>query len=307
MNAYIVLATFNGERWLKQQLDSLLVQSETAWRLIARDDGSNDASAKILAEYAERDARFEIVEAMPNTSALGAAGNFGCLLEYAHKKMGEDRVPIFLCDQDDVWDADKIAVQLQDLAVAPASCHDVEYMDEEGQLSGRQMLAELRLPVPTVDSLLAQNSVIGCSMAMRSEVLDLALPFPQTLVNHDWWLALCATCLGDLVFDDTPRVKYRQHASNVVGGYRPIRQLGQLPKLYRRQRQVLKSQLDAVSMLCQRLQDRGNPVPDVLHSYMDAVGSARTGERFAALSNGRFAATSRPLRALRAIAGLQRL
>jgi hypothetical protein len=149
--------------------------------------------------------------------------------------------------------------------------------------------------------------VVGCSLALRPAVLELALPFPDGLMNHDWWLALCALCLGDLVRLDKPLVAYRQHSDNVIGAYRPARQLLSLPALLARQRQVLKAQIGAVTVLIERLDARGVPLPDSLSAYIQRVGKGHMLRRLGALAVGEFAAPLRPLRYLRCCAALRRL
>jgi hypothetical protein len=163
----------------------------------------------------------------------------------------------------------------------------------------QQLRAEER---PTLGSLLAQNSVIGCTLALRPTVLDIALPFPRELCNHDWWLGLCVLAQGVLYVNREPLVRYRQHASNTVGAYRPLRQLPRLRALLERQRRVLRGQLLAVEALEKRLLARGLEPPAVLERYHRMLSGRYSSIR--GLAFGPFAAPLLPLRALRTVAAL---
>jgi hypothetical protein len=155
---------------------------------------------------------------------------------------------------------------------------------------------------PTLETQLAQNSVIGCTLALHPRVLELALPFPAETMNHDWWLGLCVLALGDLHLDLRPTVRYRQHAGNSVGAYRPGQQLWRLPALITRQRRVLGSQREAVATLIERLEKMAVEPPAVLVDYLRQMSAY--GSRLPALSSGRFAAPHLPLRALRVAAAI---
>ncbi|WP_439107100.1 glycosyltransferase family 2 protein [Congregibacter sp.] len=303
MTAIICMATYNGARWLGEQIDSLLKQTDENWRLLVSDDGSTDGTAEIVREYAERDSRITLLK--QRDSEPGVVANFEYLLSEA---MSGDADFVMLCDQDDVWRPDKVALQRAQLENARACCSNPTLTNAAGEPLGIQLLSQLNADKePGISSLLAQNPVVGCTLAMTPAVLELALPFPENLQNHDWWIALCALCEGPLFCDDQALVNYRQHDANVVGAYRPLRQLGSVRQLLSRQRRVLHSNLIALESLRERLSERGIQHPYQLDEYLHCVGSPSLRTRVRALASGEFAAPHRPLRALRIAASLKKL
>lgn len=307
MTVHIVLASFNGEPWLDAQLASLQRQGETDWRLLVADDGSGDATISLLRRYAASDSRIELLPA--GAGRLGPCGNFERLLNtLASRPLGAADA-VALCDQDDVWAPEKLALQLAALREAMACCSELELTDESGKPSGQQMLRSGRASLqPSLASMLAQNSVVGCTLMLRPQVLELALPFPPGLINHDWWLGVCALALGRIQCLEQPLVAYRQHGSNAVGAYRPWQALRDPLRPLARQRRVLRSQLDALAVLADRLDnDKGSADAAALVTlgdYLHRVGDASGLRRVTALAAGPYAAPFVPLRLLRCLAVL---
>lgn len=302
MTAIIVMATYNAGSYLKPQLGSLQAQSFEDWQLLVSDDGSVDRTAEILRDTCRQDSRCRLLP--PRAGAAGPSQNFEYLLEAAARE-ATPGAPIFLCDQDDVWEPHKLALQ-RELLVSVSGCYsDAALIDSAGVRQAGTLLTLLSAPLdPDVSSLLAQNSVLGCSLAIRAEVLRLALPFPAGLVNHDWWLALCALSLDGLLRSDELLLNYRQHDHNEIGSYRPYRQWQKLPALLNRQSRVLAGQRSAAQQLAKRLGEQGLMVPDALDDYAVVLGKRPVARSFALLT-GHYAATHRPLRWLRAMAALR--
>ena len=304
MTAHVCLATFNGERWLREQIESIRDQHHADWRLWISDHGSEDRTIDIAREFTSLDERIELLPS--NAPAGGPAENFQYLLATLADDGPAADDAIFLCDQDDRWDAQKLERQVAALNSADATFADLVYLSETGASAERRVLPTLKAVLPaTVESLLAQNSVVGCTLGFRPAVLDLALPFPEGLVNHDWWLALCALCVGELVFVDEPLVAYRQHADNAVGGSRPWRQLLSLPSRAQRQKKVLVSQIEGARLLCARLEGRGLAVPEALTRYLRVMDEESGFQRAMALRSGEFAAPALGVRVLRTLAALR--
>lgn len=222
----ILLATYNGEAWLEEQIRSLRAQKHGDWTLFVRDDGSTDRTLSLLRDLAAADARIRIFE--PDGERLGASGSFGRLLE---------RVPsadaYFFCDQDDVWVEHKVSDSLALLAEAeeavgnrvPVALHtDLELVGPRLEplhpSHKRRMGFRARDPDP-FPRLLAQNFVTGCTMVINPALREAALPIPDGVLMHDWWLALLAASMGRLVYWDHATVRYRQHGGNVSGAARP--------------------------------------------------------------------------------------
>lgn len=217
----ILLATYNGERFLAAQLDSILAQSYTGWRLLIRDDGSTDSTPAIIEDYAARHDGW-IVVVDDGRGSLGASGNFATLMEHAQADY------VMFCDQDDVWLPHKIK-RLSE------AMHDLETESGGKPLlvhSDLTVVDERLIPVHpsfwryqsidpgfgrALNRLLRQNVSTGCAMLCNRALVELALPIPAEAPIHDWWIALVAGAMGRIAFVDEPTVLYRQHGANTFG------------------------------------------------------------------------------------------
>lgn len=247
----IVLATYNGERFLSEQLESILAQSYQSWRILVRDDGSSDGTIKVLREYASRlGARFVLVQ--DNCGRLGAAGNFGRLLELSSAPY------VALCDQDDVWLPEKLTRLVGVLQDAeqrwgketPLLVHsDLAVVDAQGRVLARSFWRYQNLNVQAGGvwrRLLVQNVVTGCATILNRALCAAAIPIPARAIMHDWWLALVAACLGKIVHVPWASTLYRQHGGNDTGARRwsvsyvfdRVRRLSKDDSLVRTQRQA---------------------------------------------------------------------
>ncbi len=217
-SAGILLATRNGERFLPDQLDSILAQSHEHWRLLARDDDSSDRTTDILREYAARDRRIQVI---PGGQQQGPTGNFSRLLT-ATPKAG----PCFFCDQDDVWPQNRLERMLNAFETrtadippdTPALLHtDLRLIDSAGGEIAPSMHALVAANHPDHDPLgllLAQNFVTGCSAMLNEPLRRLAAPIPAEAINHDWWCALVAAATGRIHYHAEPLTDHRRHAAN---------------------------------------------------------------------------------------------
>lgn len=223
----IVLATFNGARYLPEQIASLAAQSFRDWRLLARDDGSSDGTDNVLADWARQDRRVEIIA--DRLGPIGPAANFGVLLDQARQRRA---YATLLADQDDIWHPEKIARQLalleklEDRAPAgtPILIHgDLEVVSDSLRPICRSLMRYQRLRHEETDplrTLLVQNFITGCSAMANRALLELACPVPSSVVMHDWWLGLCAAAAGEIGYLEEPLVQYRQHEGNRIGAVR---------------------------------------------------------------------------------------
>jgi glycosyltransferase involved in cell wall biosynthesis len=222
-STFILLASFNGDKFLPEQLDSLLAQTEPGWTLLVRDDGSTDGTLEIIRGYAQKDHRVQlhVSESGDNGSALV---NFSALLNAAYKQGAEY---VFCCDQDDVWNPGKVEImltrlkQLEGQGKVPSLVHhDLEVVGGSLEPIAGSFIKLMRLHPSGQQHpqrLLSRNEVTGCAMACNRELLEIALPISGQAVMHDWWLALSAAYFGRLAFIPDKLVKYRQHGENAIG------------------------------------------------------------------------------------------
>ena len=219
---WIVLAAFDAGEFIDPQIESILAQTHERWRLLMRDDGSGDDTARRVEAWAGRDPRITVLS--DRRGRLGTSANFSLLLECA---LARGACWVAIADQDDVWLPTKLSRQLaclEELGLRsdrPALVHtDLEVVGPdlapiEGSLLRFQGLRhEEGWPLPT---LLLQNFVTGCTCLVSRSLLELALPIPDDVVMHDWWLALCAASSGTIDFVSEATVRYRQHAASQIG------------------------------------------------------------------------------------------
>ncbi len=219
----ILLATFNGEMYLRDQLDSIIAQSHQDWHLLISDDASTDNSLKIIAEYINQFKGKIIL--LPSHARLGSArDNFFHLLSQASGQY------FMFCDQDDVWKPQKIADTLRVMKRMEASnssevpllvFSDLDVVSNELSPMGHSFMeySALKGDRVALHQLLIQNVVTGCTMMINDALRVQSLPPVDTsnILMHDWWIALVAAAFGEIAFLDAQTVLYRQHGNNSVG------------------------------------------------------------------------------------------
>ncbi len=220
----VLLATYNGSRYLAQQLDSILAQTHTSWRILVSDDGSSDETLAILRRYEAR--LGERLVLVPNPDAgRGVVRNFENLMQ-ASLNDGLARWAVF-ADQDDVWLPEKMASQLREMArieggdahAVPCLVHsDLTVVDEFLAVLSPSFARYQRMDPAGCSqlSLLSVNQVTGCTMMVNRALLAQALPLPAETIMHDWWCALISGS-GRRSFIDQPLILYRQHGANQLG------------------------------------------------------------------------------------------
>jgi glycosyltransferase involved in cell wall biosynthesis len=224
----ILLATYNGEKYLDEQIRSLFAQTYHDFVIIARDDNSRDRTPDILARWAaERPERFTLVA--DGLGNLGFLGNFSRLMELCD-------APYFaFCDQDDVWLPHKIERLMNEVrrlerefgASTPILVHsDVRLVDATLREIAPSFFRHMQIEAAVgrrLDRLIVKNIVTGCASMGNRALLTLACPIPAALPYHDWWLALIAASCGELRTIPDVTVLYRQHGRNEAGAgdFRP--------------------------------------------------------------------------------------
>ncbi|MEZ0542408.1 glycosyltransferase family 2 protein [Fibrella arboris] len=204
----VVLATYNGERFLEAQLDSIVRQTYPNLEVVIVDDCSTDSTAAILTRYA---AQYSFVRVVLNETNLGYVRNFekGMLLA-----TGDYIAP---SDQDDVWHPDKISTLVAEIGDSELAYADSRLIDEAGN-SLDMVISDVK-PVRDFDNCLAfaiWNTAPGHAMLLTRKLVQETIPFP-TSMPHDHWLCFVATFHKPIRFIPTVLVDYRQHSQNVFG------------------------------------------------------------------------------------------
>lgn len=217
----ILLATYNGGKYLRQQLDSILNQTCREWQLLVRDDGSDDNTVEIIKDYIERYPG-KIILISDNKGRLGACLNFGELLNYSTADY------IMFSDQDDVWLPKKIQLTFELMKSAevlypdrPLLVHtDLIVVDSDLNVIAESMWNYHNI-CPTIGDDLAktlvEGVVSGCTMMINKRAKDVSSPIPREAIIHDWWIAVHVAKHGKIIYSSVPLILYRQHFGNKIG------------------------------------------------------------------------------------------
>ncbi|MDD3769168.1 MAG: glycosyltransferase family 2 protein [Sulfuricurvum sp.] len=221
----IIISSYDGEAYLRDQLASLFAQSVQDFTVLIRDDGSADNTLAIIAEYQMLyPNRIRLVSG--SSENLGSRKSFMKLLEHA------DAPYIMLCDQDDVWGSDKIEVSLTKIremeknhgADKPLLVFtDMRVVDGELNVIHESFWKYQKLDPEIAHDwkkLLAQNVITGCTMIMNRAAREVSLPFAVPTMMHDHWIGVNVAKYGKVGYLDAPTVLYRQHGANVEGAHR---------------------------------------------------------------------------------------
>ncbi len=214
----IALATYNGERFLRGQLDSLIGQSYRRLEIVVCDDDSSDGTRKILAEYQEKHPR--LFRIYCNNGNIGYIKNFERAANLCEGRF------IAFCDQDDVWDPQKIETLVNRIGRYALIHSDAVLIDEAGVLissSYSRYSGKNVRPTGFID-LLMNNGVTGCTCLFRKEILAIAGRFPEKL-PHDHWIALVAHENGGIAYIPERFTLYRQHSWNRFGAKRASKKI----------------------------------------------------------------------------------
>lgn len=213
----ILLATYNGKKYIKEQLESILNQTYTNFNLLISDDKSTDNTVEILKEYERKDNRVKIFIQEKN---VGYIKNFEFLL----KQVESDYY--MLSDQDDVWLPEKVYKSYNKLVNENLDlifC-DLEVVDKELNTIYNSMFKFLKIDkrlkkYNDYRLIYLDNCATGCTIISRKKFLDLILPLPSTtkFLVHDYWIALVISMHGKFSYIDEPLIKYRQHGNNEIG------------------------------------------------------------------------------------------
>lgn len=202
----VLMSTYNGELYIKEQIESILNQKDVEVKLIIRDDGSTDSTCNIISEYAEID--------LIKGSNLGSTGSFFELLKNA-----PTCDYYAFADQDDIWDEDKLAIAISKISnyTAPSLYSSATRLVDKSLNFIRN---DCQSPIISLGSAFVKNYVTGCTVVFNERLMaHLRGKIPDYAPFHDWWINLvCLTVGGISYYDKESHISYRQHGNNVVGG-----------------------------------------------------------------------------------------
>ncbi|WP_086818598.1 glycosyltransferase [Allokutzneria sp. NRRL B-24872] len=250
----ICMATYSPSReYLEQQLDSIRAQTHTNWVCVLCDDASPEPARKLIRELVGGDRRFVFVE---NDDNVGFYRNF----ERALKLVPADADAVALSDQDDVWDRDKIATLLAELADPEVrlAYSDMRLVDQDGRHLADSFWHRRRNQCTDLLALAQLNTVTGGACLARADLVrERVLPFPPGTVSvfHDHWLAVAALGAGRIAFVDRPLYSYRQHGDAITG----------------HREDDLDEGLPPLSKLAMSVVGLGDPLTDEQRARLDAV------------------------------------
>ncbi len=217
----ILLATYNGQAYLREQIDSILAQSNQDWQLLIRDDVSDDNTLSIIKDYvAKYSDKVKLIE--DNSGHLGASLNFQRLLENSIAEY------IMFSDQDDVWLPNKIEVTLNLMKTTEKECPnkpilvhtDSRVVDSQLKTIAKSTWRYQRTPPEAgndLNKVMLQNVATGCTIMINRKAKEVSLPIPKEAVMHDWWIVINVATHGKIAHVPDQLVLYRQHSNNAVG------------------------------------------------------------------------------------------
>lgn len=239
----IVLATYNGQKFIREQIESILSNTWEEWTLEICDDGSTDRTIEIVEEYTKK--YKDKIFLHQNEENLGVTRNF---LEGAKRATADY---IMFCDQDDVWLPHKIECTLTKIKeieeragkeTPVAVFTDAKVVDIRLREIDASFYKAGRLNVKKTDiaHLLMENKVIGCTTMFNRALLNKMYEVPDFARYHDWWIALLASVFGKLYYLDEITMLYRQHSGNVIGSQSFLSYVAERIKEIKQQVEVLK-------------------------------------------------------------------
>ena len=211
----IVLATYNGEKYLAQMLDSLVAQTRPADFIVAVDDGSKDNTPAILKSY-QNHLPLQVTILEKNSGHRAA---FSKALELAQPQLSSNDL-IALADQDDVWLPQKLEILEKEIQDKSLVFGDAQVVDANGKIIAEswRSYSKIEKKISIEQQIAGINNVTGCLSLFSASLLDAMLPIPEGVTVHDRWIAMLADKHNGVAAIDTPVVQYRIHGNNAVGG-----------------------------------------------------------------------------------------
>ncbi len=207
-NISVALAYYQGGRFIKEQLNSILKQLGEKDEVIISVDSAEDGSLGLLRSYAQGDSRIHLVHG----PGKGVVKNF----EHAIKRCRGEI--IFLSDQDDIWAPDKVEKVMEAFRNPELLClvHDARIVNSQGDISEDYTMFDWRKSGPGLVKNFVKNSYVGCCMAFRRKLVRRICPIPKSMYMHDYWIGMTAELSGKVLFMPECLLYYRRHDDNIT-------------------------------------------------------------------------------------------
>ena len=273
----ILLATYNADKYITQQIDSILAQTYKDFKIIISDDGSKDNTISIIHEYISK--LPDKITLLPFTKNLGVKENFNYLLKNSNNEY------IAFSDHDDIWLENKLEVSIEKLKIlennSPALVYtDKSLVDENIHLISLSSNKSENLKAENfnLNKLLVQNTASGCTIMINKKLKNIIGSIPEEAVMHDHYIMLIASIFGKIEYIDKPLILYRQHDDNIVGG-----------KKYNLT-YIIKKLLNGRKALSDKFQEYINQSKKIEEIYNDKIDSSTldTIKKFNTLDNASF-------------------
>ena len=208
LSVSVAMATYNGEKYLLEQVESILSQLEGGDELVIGDDGSTDKTLEIIGEVANGDKRVRGLQG----NNLGVTRNFERIIKECNNEL------IFLSDQDDVWIANKVEVVKEhflgekDLTLLMS---DLVVVDKELEVIHQSYMKAKSCSTGIIKNI-GKNGYVGCALAFRKDLKSIILPFPKGIPMHDQWIGILAEMFGRTKMIGDKLVLYRRYEGNAT-------------------------------------------------------------------------------------------
>ncbi len=238
----IVLGSYNGEKYLAEQLDSILSGTYQNIHIEISDDGSTDRTLEISQKYVDNNpGRVEIHK---NQTNMGYVKNFLYGL-----KRSKEKYTMF-CDQDDIWMPDKVQVTLDKMKRLEQEAGDLPMLvftdamlyngETKEEMGSFHKTSHLDTDKTDLAHLFMENKCIGCTVMVNSHVISYVKEIPEQVRVHDWWLALICASFGKIGYVSKPTLEYRQHSGNMIGSTSFFSYFMNRIRSFKEQKQVLR-------------------------------------------------------------------
>lgn len=273
----ILLASYEGEEFIAEQLESILDQTHKNFRIIVGDDGSKDSTVKIISQYEQKtEGKIQLCSFFDN---VGPILNFSRLGSYANSDY------IMFSDQDDIWlpnKVEKTLIKMKQLEAEygkkkPLLVHtDLSVVDENLKMIQNSFwdYSLYSHDKTALSKVLIQNSVISPTIMINKALLEMAFPIPHNVYMHDHWLNLVATLFGKVGAVQEKTMYYRQHSNNLFGAYKrsdfkPLHSLLKDRKTFKNSSKILESKIVQAHILYKRyFEFLNNETKDILEKFI---------------------------------------